>query len=314
VSVRRTARLVAGAAACILGGLTGPSITGSVVPAGAATSPTASASTEVASPGQLVHITGAGWEPIGGVVTVQICGQDAQNLSNDCDETNTYSAAIRSAGIFYAALFVRIPPTPCPCVFYVTSHSGQSTTVPVQIVGAQVVPIAPTAAPKEPVILSATLQTPLSVSSWVGGPKRDTLDLRITNVSGSDLPAVVVSVLVGRGEHPTALVGGGTQPLLPAGSRRLVQIPFTIPAITYGHYTVVVKVATSEGNVDTSLQTSSWPWVWFVLIVEIFLISLVMIVRRRRQASQPSPEGGPPTSGSPLVPSESDEQVPASVP
>ena len=41
----------------------------------------ASASLPSALPGTLVHVTGTRWSPVGNIVTVQICGQDALNLS-----------------------------------------------------------------------------------------------------------------------------------------------------------------------------------------------------------------------------------------
>ena len=91
-----------------LAGLIGIPELGAVVPAAAA-GPSAIATSPVTSSGQLERVSGSGWDDVGGVVTVQICGQDAVNLTSDCDEANTMTR-----------LFDRVEPsTPdCTCGYH----------------------------------------------------------------------------------------------------------------------------------------------------------------------------------------------------
>jgi hypothetical protein len=252
------------------------------------------AGSQTASPGQFVNISGTGWTPVGGVATMQICGQNARNLTSDCDETNTYSAAIRAGGTFSGALTVRMPKTPCPCVFFVTSVSGESVKIPLKIPGAPfaLIPQASSAvSPK----LTATLSSPQSVSSWFGGPKPVNVAVRLTNRSNATLLAPVVSVNVGKGNHPTWLASGLTMRNVPAGASRTVLIPISVPAITFGHYTVRVDAHTNSETVSASAQTTSWPWgllILLVIVLElIFLAATAMIrrARRRREAELGSP-------------------------
>jgi hypothetical protein len=237
-----------------------------------------------------VNVSGSGWEPIGGVATIQICGQNARNLTTDCDESNTYSAAIRAGGTFSGALTVRLPQTPCPCVFFVTSDLGEAVKIPLKIIGAPVALILPPSSAG--VKVTATISAPLSVSSWFGGPKPETVLLRLTNNSGTTFPNPVVSVTVGRGSHPAWMAAGSSIGPLPAGVSRTVDVPITVPAVTFGHYTVRVNVATGAGNVSTSAETTSWPWGLLVLLIVVLdlvlfaIAGMVRRARRRREAAQ----------------------------
>jgi hypothetical protein len=283
-----------------LAGLIGTSELSAVLPAAAASGPNAIATSPVTSSGQLERVSGSGWDDVGGVVTVQICGQDAVNLTSDCDEANTYDAAIRPGGTFFGALYVQVPQTPCPCVIYVTSQSGESSKIPIQIVGAPVEPIVPQINPLGPLALNGTLDTPTSVTSWFGGPKNVTLLLHVKNISGVSLPSAVVSVRVGRGGSALDFVAGKTLATLPVGASRVVHIPLTIPAVTYGRYTLLVETAVDGTTVTTKVQTSSWPWAWLVIAIQLFLIVLVLILRRVRRAGESQTPSG--ATGSPVTP------------
>jgi hypothetical protein len=243
------------------------------------------AGNQTASPGQFVNISGTGWTPVGGVATMQICGQNARNLTADCDETNTYGAAIRTGGTFSGALTVRMPKTPCPCVFFVTSIFGQSVKIPLQIVGAPFALVPQTSGAMSP-NLSATINTPRSVSSWFGGPKPVTVNLHLTNRSNAALPAPVVTVNVGKGSHPTWLAAGLTMRNVPAGASRTVSIPISIPAITFGHYTVRVDVDANSETLSTSAQTTSWPWgllILLLVVLELTFLAVTAMIRRARR-------------------------------
>ncbi len=298
-------------ALAIIAVIVGPWASQEALGADAAASGVASAvaATQTASPGQFVNISGTGWAPLGSVATMQICGQNARNLTADCDETNTYSAAIRTGGTFSGALTVRMPKTPCPCVFFVTSISGQNVKIPLKVVGAPFALIPQPSGATSPK-LKTTLSTPQSVSSWFGGPKTVTVNVRLTNPTNETLLAPVVTVNVGRGTHPSWLAAGLTLRNLPAGASRTVAIPFSVPAITFGHYTVRVEAEANSETVSTSAQMSSWPWGLLVLIfvaLELAFLAVTATIRRarRRHEAEFKPSFDPslatPPAGTPSV-------------
>ncbi|MHB1775908.1 MAG: hypothetical protein ACYCU7_07985 [Acidimicrobiales bacterium] len=250
--------------------------------------------TQIAEIGQLIHITGSGWSPVGQTVQIELCGRNAQDLSTDCDQANQYSAAIRTGGIFYGALTVRPPPTPCPCVLQVTNQEGLSPVeVPMRIIGAPSAPIPAPVAPKAPVALSAKLLTPTSVSAWFGGPEAATLVLRLTNVSSIVYGSLALTVNVGRGSHPSGFAVGRPVAPLAVGATNVLRIPVTLPAFTAGHYSVRAQVITGNWKVATVVGTTTYPWGLFV-VGAIALLAAVLLMwrrlRRRREGRRP-PEG-----------------------
>lgn len=257
--------------------------------AGAATqpsSPQVKTSTPVASVGERVYVTGTGWTPVGQTVLIVICGEDARNFSADCNQANQYTAAIRAGGIFYGALTVKLPPTPCPCVFSVTTPgSFVGVKVPLSIVGAPDVPIPPQVVPPTPVALSTQLDVPASMSSWFGGPKSVTLLLSVTNRSTIPFQRPTYVVYVGHGPDPTGFVVGTSMAPLAAGATRVVRVPVTIPPFTDGRYTVRAEVTTGLGSATATVGTTTHPWglvVAVAVLVLVLVLVIVLRVRRRR--------------------------------
>jgi hypothetical protein len=244
--------------------------------------------------GQLIHVTGSGWSPVGETVEMEICGQNARDLSSDCDQGNQYTAAIRTGGIFYGALTVRLPPSPCPCVVMVASQGSFSgRKVPITIFGAPTAAIPPQS-PRASVALNASLVTPKSASALFGGPKSVTLILRVTNLSSMAYESPTLTVNVGKGPHPSGFVLGRQLDTLGARTTRVLDIPVTIPAFTFGQYTVRAQVMTPTGPFATTVGTSSYPWGLFVAgAVVLFVVALALWRRvRRREDPQPPPAFG----------------------
>jgi hypothetical protein len=261
--------------------------------AAASTEPTVHVDTGYAVIGQLIHITGSGWSPVGQTVEIEICGQYARDLSSDCDQGNQYTAAIRTGGIFYGALTVRLPPSPCPCVVMVAdqgSFSGVQT--PITIFGAPTAVIQPPS-PQATVSLYASLVTPESASAWFGGPKAVTLILRVKNLSSMAYGSPTLTVNVGRGSNPNGFVLGRQLAPLGAGGTRVLRIPVTIPALTFGRYTVRAQVTTPTGSVATVVETSSYPWGLFVAGAIILIAAGLILWRRRRHREGPEPPQAP---------------------
>jgi hypothetical protein len=255
-------------------------------------------STQYAAIGQLIHVTGSGWSPVGQTVQIELCGQNARNLSSDCAQDNQYTAAIRAGGIFYGALTVRLPPSPCPCVVLVSSQSGfTAVRAPITIFSAPTSTIPPQTA-HPPVALSATILTPVSVSGWFGGPKAVTLVLRVTNTSSIAYGSPTLTVNVGRGANPNGFVVGRPLAPLAVGATHVLRIPVTLPAFTYGHYSVRARVITGNGTVSMVVATSTYPWGLFVVGIIVLLAAGLLLwrhMRRRRDGRLPrsGPSEGP---------------------
>jgi hypothetical protein len=265
------------------------------IPAAAAR-PEVTTSTQYATIGERVAVTGTGWSPVGQTVQIQLCGRNAIGLSNDCDQTNQYTAAIRPGGVFYGSLVIKAPPTPCPCVFMVTAAgSFDGVTVPITIAGAPSAPLPPVTPPRRgpPLRLVPSVDAPMSVSSWFGGPKDVTLVLTVRNTSGIRLNAPALSVTVGRGSTPTGFVVGRQLAPLPAGGSRTLRIPVRIPPFTYGDYTIRSSVATGQGTVANNVSVDSYPWGLFAVAVCILALLLLWMVRRMAPGdARPGAEDG----------------------
>lgn len=249
--------------------------------AAASSAPSVHVSTKTVKVGELVQVTGTGWSPVGQTVQIEICGQDALNVSNDCDQADQYSAAIRSGGIFYGAVVTHLPPSPCPCVVLVTNYGAFSgVSVPITIVGARTAPIPPKAVPATPVVVSAKVLTPVSVGAWFGAPKGVVLVLRITNRSTGEFDSPALSVNVGRGASPSGFVVARPLAPLRVGGTQVLRIPVTLPAFTFGNYSVRAEVITGQGQVATVARTSSYPWGLFVAAA-LVLQALLLLLRNR---------------------------------
>jgi len=285
----------------------------------AAAGPEIKTTTQYATIGERVGITGTGWSPVGQTVQIQLCGRNAIDLSNDCDQTNQYTAAIRPGGIFYGSLVVQAPPTPCPCVVMVTAAgSFAGVKAPLTIAGAPSAPLPPVTPPGPPVRLIPTVDAPVSVSSWFGGPKDVTLVLTVKNTSGVPLNAPALSVTVGRGSAPTGFVEGRPLAPLPAGASRTLRVPVRIPPFTYGDYTIRSTVATGQGAVATNIPVTSYPWGLLAVVLLLVALMLLWFVRRirRRVAADESGSGvgtSPADAGGTVIPTE-DEDAPVVAP
>jgi hypothetical protein len=262
--------------------------------AAASPEPAVHVDTEYAAIGQLIHITGSGWSPVGQTVEIEICGQNARDLSSDCDQGNQYTAAIRTGGVFYGALTVRLPPSPCPCVVTVADQGSFSgVRVPIIIFGAPTAVI-PTQSPRAPVALHASLVTPRSASAWFGGPKAVTLILRVTNLTSIAYGSPTLTVNVGRGPNPSGFVLGKQLDPLGARGTRVLRIPVTIPAFTFGRYTLRAQVMTPTGPVAIVVGTSSYPWGLFAVGAIMLSAAALILWRRvrRRKGQQPRSDPG----------------------
>ena len=76
--------------------------------------PTAHVDTDDVAIGQQVLVQGGGW-PAGSLVHLKLCGNEAADLSADCDLTSEGEAGVGTDGSFSMTMPITRPPTPCPC-------------------------------------------------------------------------------------------------------------------------------------------------------------------------------------------------------
>jgi hypothetical protein len=117
-----------------------------------------------------------------------------------------------------------------------------------------------------------------------------------------------LTVNVGKGSNPNGFVLGRQLAPLGAGGTRVLRIPVTIPAFTFGRYTVRAQVMTPTGSVATVAGTSSYPWGLFVVGAIILIAGLILWRHiRRRDGPQPTPDNGDDHAGFETVLSEPQE-------
>lgn len=263
--------------------------------AGAATSqPTISVSTHSLVPGQKVLITGYGW-PVGTALSATLCGADAVSGTVDCAQTATVSVVAPRTGRLYVWLTPELPPKPCPCVILVTGvTSYYSKTIPVTVAGAAVSPVPPTPTTVQPHLQIADLQVVggMTLASSFGTSARRLVELQVHNAG----PYSETPLLLGRwgtGTHPGNVLVMPIMGALRAGQSAEVHVPFSLPVLSIGRYTVRVEaeVVGFSRVASASASTSTWPIALFVLALVLleliaFAITKVVRVRRRRKAGE----------------------------
>jgi hypothetical protein len=98
-----------------------------------------------------------------------------------------------------------------------------------------------------------------------------------------------LTVNVGRGSNPSGFVLG--KPLWPlgVGVTHVLRVPVTIPALTFGDYSVRAQVITDNGNVAVVVGATSYPWGLFVIgMIFLIVVSLLIWARHRRRSSSSS--------------------------
>lgn len=147
-----------------------------------------------------------------------------------------------------------------------------------------------------PVATSVSVAGDDSLGSLLGGEGERTASLTLTN-TGSDviatLPAAARVAGTDATSAPTAI-----GPLTQARSASL-EVPVTIPALTFGTTDVGVVVGDGSRGINRSASVITYPWLLILVaaLVALGLVALVAVrlIRRRSGASEPVPEHGPAT-------------------
>ncbi len=248
-------------------------------------------STTVLVPGDTLVITGSGW-PNDAALSATICGADAVSGTVDCAATSTAAMGVSSTGSVWVKTRVEIPPTPCPCVVLVTGTTFTYTDkIPVKVVGAATAPVsrAPSSAPPTVRISDLEVNGRPTLVSLFGGPAPRTLEFHLQNVWTKP----VTPVLLGRwgnGQDLSNVIEMPRVRTLRPGQSLELKVPFSLPGLSIGSYTVAVQVQlvgyTHEFSAATG--TSQWPIALFVscLLLVLLLVYLYAKTRKRNKAAE----------------------------
>lgn len=271
-----------------------------VIPSGPAAGQSGvSASTDrgTARSGEEIVVRGTGW-PADSRVQASICGNQARALSADCDLPSSRTIVTDSEGSFAVPLDVEVPPSPCPCVVFVSGQNTASTVrFPIEVLDA---PSAPTTTPEiTPARDFAVLRSALTGSgpwtAWFGAAPTRTLELTVEN-TGTIAAAPNLSATWGTGASPTHVLDTPDLEPIEPGETVRYRIPVRFDALGFGSINVAGSVSGSSGPISFTTSTSTYPWALLALAliaVQVLLLSIRNRVRARIHRRGPGDPIGP---------------------
>jgi hypothetical protein len=260
---------------------TAPAATPGATDAAAESNPLrASLSLGLGRPGDNVTVTGSGW-PGGVTIQTSTCGNNAIKGASDCNALGAGNTVTRPDGSFSLDMRIAKPPVPCPCVVHVVSPN---TTVKVdQFFDVQGHPTAPI--DLTVTVRSLTVESQLTgagpVTAWLGGAAKRTLALTVKNTGSTAVTDPSVTVTGGTSADPTTLIASPKIGTVPAGGTLEYRMPITIPAWTFGSYTVKSYFGDLDTAVTTTASTTTYPWLLLVLLWLAIQPLLLGLYRRR---------------------------------
>lgn len=282
-----------------------------VVPSGPAAGQSGvSASTDrgTARSGEEIVVDGTGW-PADSRVQVSICGNQARALSADCDLPSSRTIVTDPEGSFALTLDVEVPPSPCPCVVFVSGQNTASTVrFPIEVLDA---PSAPTTTPeitpaRDFAVLRSTLTGSGPWTAWFGAAPTRTLELTVEN-TGTIAAAPNLSATWGTGSTPTHVLETPTLEPIEPGETAQYKIPVRFDALSFGSINVAGSVSGSSGPISFTTSTSTYPWA--LLALAAIAVQLVLLSIRNRVRSRLHGPG----SGDPAGPDDPAELEPGAV-
>lgn len=263
--------------------------------AGAAAAPQVTVDADSATVGERTLVRLAGW-PAGNVL-VEVCGNEAARGSADCAVASAAQTYVPDSGDSVVRLTVTAPPVACPCVIRARATAGGPVaTTPITLDGLpdDADEAAPTHTPTEaPVITEVRIEERHSWAALFGGPAPRTVTVMVANPGEETAIDPHLTVLVGRGDHPTTQIDAPQLGPIEPGGQRTYELPVTIPAPAFGHYTV-------RGELDVAVflaETTHYPWGLPALFGALALLALLRAgLRPRRRGAHRSPRGRRPRS------------------
>jgi hypothetical protein len=232
--------------------------------------------------------------------------------SADCAGVAAASIQSEANGAFVVPLTVVVPPTACPCVvaaFSVTS--ALTVTTPIAIPGASATPtpVSPPTVPRSHLVVAKSeLAGSTPIAAWFGFPATRSLDLTLTNTGAA--PADSLHLVVDLDSTP--VLNTHLAPLGP-GQTKTYELSVTIPALSVGNMNLSGHIFTGDGQ-QTSFKVPVTIWPVGLLLVAILLVQMILlavrnIMRRRHERNHPEPPTEPITGELPVVESPPTQQV-----
>jgi hypothetical protein len=281
--VKRLAALLASALAIALG-TTAVAYGAPGQPSAGTDQPSAKTDQPNVNIGDPVLIDGSGW-PGHTLVYLQVCGNNALNGSIDCALESGVNAGVGADGSFSMTVRVSRPPSPCPCVVYVSDPSS---------VGAAVVPINVSGVASSPGSLQTTPQiyqvlrvtgvhfkghTPWLM--WFGAGATRTIVFTVTNVGDVVVSQAQMSLAFGKGRNPTGFVNAPTMSSLRPGQKVTFTAHVPINQLSFGVYTFTGEIAGFGKPLEFRRGFSIYPW---ALMICVLLIPVIFVLWRRTRA------------------------------
>lgn len=253
-----------------------------VIPASGQTGVSASTDRGSAAAGEEITVSGTGWP---GTTRVQasVCGNEALALSADCHLPSSRTIMTGEDGSFRLTLVVAVPPSPCPCVVFVSGERTASTVrFPFDVLDAPSAPttVAPDTTPARAFeVLDSALVGSGPWTAWFGGAASRDLRLTVRNV-GTEAAAPVPSVTWGSGSDPTHVVAVPALEAIEPGDTVTYRIPVRVDALSFGTINVAGSLAGPSGPVAFATSSSTYPW-GLLLLGAVALQMVLLSIRNR---------------------------------
>jgi hypothetical protein len=247
----------------------------------AAVTPTVEPTQNSVRLGQVVVVSGHGWQPRE-EVAVELCGGGGEDQATQCAQASSVVTSIWPDGTLYTQLRVVKPAVPCPCVVLATAVQSRKTARGALAIAG--VPSAPlTSHPQDqaqlPVqVSSARLTGGSNWKEWFGASPKRVLVVTMRNPSIVDRH-VTVTAYTARGAHGGDFAGGTDVQTLVAAQSATVRIPVSLPMAAIGKYHVHGSASSTIGSANFDATTRVVPWGLFGIV--LLIVAAVLLAVRK---------------------------------
>ncbi|HUW01505.1 MAG TPA: hypothetical protein VMW08_04045, partial [Acidimicrobiales bacterium] len=241
-------------------------------------------------------ISGTGWPERNNVI-LEVCGNEAQNGSQDCAVTDGRTVATSSDGRFSTELNAAEPPTGCPCVVRARTVTGEQTEVSTALdleFDAGPAAAATTEAPPSPTSPDISVAARIdgrSWKSWFGLPSERTLILTITNDGDRAVDGAVASMAWGADDtDPTGYLPLLTIDRIEPGQEVEQRVTVPVQALSVGKTTLSGELSGLGTPIPFEATTATYP-AGLAIIVVALMAAVTFVVAKwlsRRSASKPA--------------------------
>lgn len=243
-----------------------------------ASGPVARLSTGSAKPGEIVRVTGEGWEA-GRLLQFVTCGEGGLSGSAACDMRAATATPVRADGTFVVDLQIGDPPKPCPCVVHIAGVQGEVAD-PVNLLltlsGHSTGALPTTTATSHQLELQDYHLSGRTAAAWFGAPEHLKLSFTVRNPTESTLVDATVQARLGGGGSDNVFFQERVTGLGP-GQSRTFTVPVDIPLFAFGRYVVTADVS---GLAGVEMRYNAYPWGLVLINVAGVLLIVWGILRR----------------------------------